>query len=269
MPHQPKPIEPTSTVNSARIMARVVWAVMLREILTRYGRHNIGFLWLFVEPMLFTLGITGLWTLTGMGHGSNLPITAFALTGYSTVLLWRNMPGRAVMAINANLPLLYHRNVRPIDIFIARLSLEAVAVTVSFFMLAVLFTYIGWMDPPEDMLQLAFGWILTIWFGMALGLLLGAMAERSELIEKLWHPAAYLIFPLSGAAFIVDMMPLDYQRTVLWLPMVHCTEYVREAYFGSKITAHYDIGYLAFCNLIMTVWGLALERKLSREVSTE
>ena len=31
---------------------QVVWALILREILTRYGRHNIGFLWLFVEPML-------------------------------------------------------------------------------------------------------------------------------------------------------------------------------------------------------------------------
>ena len=39
------------------IQLRVIWALLLRESLTRYGRHNIGFLWLFVEPMLFTLGV--------------------------------------------------------------------------------------------------------------------------------------------------------------------------------------------------------------------
>ena len=27
----------------------------MREIITRYGRNNIGFLWLFVEPLLLTL----------------------------------------------------------------------------------------------------------------------------------------------------------------------------------------------------------------------
>ena len=261
--------ENTTLMQSTRIAVRVIWALMLREILTRYGRHNIGFLWLFVEPMLFTLGVTTLWTLTGLGHGSSLPIIAFALTGYSTVLLWRNMPNRAVMAISANLPLLYHRNVRPMDIFISRLALEAVGATVSFYILAMIFISINWMDPPEDMLELTGAWLLTAWFGMGFALVLGSLAERYELVEKLWHPAAYIIFPLSGAAFLVDATPLSYQHFVLWIPMVHCTEMVREAYFGSKIVAHYDVGYLVRCNMLLTLFGLALERRLSREVQPE
>ena len=69
-------------------------ALLMREVLTRYGRHNIGFLWLFVEPMMFTLGVAALWTAMKATHGSNLPIVAFAITGYSSVLLWRNMPGQ-------------------------------------------------------------------------------------------------------------------------------------------------------------------------------
>jgi hypothetical protein len=81
-------VEP-SLRRSWSIQRRVIWALLLREIMTRYGRHNIGFLWLFVEPMLFTLGVTALWTATQSAHGSNLPIVAFAITGYSSVLLWR------------------------------------------------------------------------------------------------------------------------------------------------------------------------------------
>ena len=46
------------------IQRRVLGALLLRELLTRYGRNNIGFLWLFVEPMLFTLIITLFWTAT-------------------------------------------------------------------------------------------------------------------------------------------------------------------------------------------------------------
>ena len=48
---------------SLAIQSRIVRALLLREILTRFGRHNIGFLWLFVEPMLFTLGGCGVWSL--------------------------------------------------------------------------------------------------------------------------------------------------------------------------------------------------------------
>ena len=96
--------EAVSLVQSWAIQRRVVWALVMREILTRYGRHNIGFLWLFAEPMLFTLGVTALWTATRAVHGSDIPIVAFAITGYSSVLLWRNMPSRCIKALEPNLP---------------------------------------------------------------------------------------------------------------------------------------------------------------------
>ena len=89
----------TTFRRSLAIQGRVVAALLMREILTRYGRHNIGFLWLFVEPMLFTVFVTALWSATKAIHQSSMPIVAFAVTGYSSVLLWRNMPARCVSAI--------------------------------------------------------------------------------------------------------------------------------------------------------------------------
>lgn len=246
------------------IQRRVVWALVLREMLTRYGRHNIGFLWLFLEPMLFTLGVTALWTASKTIHGSDLPIVAFAITGYSSVLLWRNMPGRCIGAIGPNLSLLYHRNVRPIDIYLARLILEAAGATMSFVFLVLFFSFIGWLDLPEDVLQIAAAWCMLAWFGASLALFLGALSETSETVEKLWHPAAYILFPLSGAAFLVSALPDAAQKFVLLLPMVHGVEFLREGYFGSQITAHYDIGYMAMWNVILTLFGLAQTRKISR-----
>ena len=100
------------------ITRRVIGALVLRELLTRYGRNNIGFLWLFVEPMLFTLVITAFWAATRTIHGSDIPIVAFALTGYSSLIMWRNMGNRCIDALRSNLPLLYHRQVRVIDVYL-------------------------------------------------------------------------------------------------------------------------------------------------------
>lgn len=251
------------------IQRRVVWALVLREMLTRYGRHNIGFLWLFVEPMLFTLGVTTLWTATESVHGSNLPIVAFAVTGYSSVLLWRNMPGRCIGALTPNLALLFHRNVRPIDIYLSRLILEAAGATMSFVFLILFFSFIGWLDLPEDMLQIVGGWLMLAWFGGALALFLGALSETSETVEKLWHPTSYILFPLSGAAFLTDALPVAAQKAVLILPMVHGVEFVREGYFGSQINAHYDLAYMAIINLVLSLAGLIRLRALSRSVVPE
>ena len=253
-----KTLSEGSLGRSFQIQMKVLWALILREILTRYGRHNIGFLWLFVEPMLFTLGVTALWTITGMHRMSDLPITAFALTGYSTVLLWRNMPSRCVASITPNSSLMYHRNVRVIDIFLSRVALEAIGATMSFVVLSILFISLGWMNPPEQPLKLVEAWILTAWFGGALATLLGGLSEKSEIVDKLWHPAAYLLFPLSGAAYLVDAIPKNAQNAALWLPMVHGSEMVRDGYFGSKFVAHYSVLYFFTVNMILTLFALAV-----------
>jgi ABC-2 type transport system permease protein/capsular polysaccharide transport system permease protein len=256
-------------LSSLGVQRRVLAFLFMRELLTRYGRHNIGFLWLFFEPMIFTLGVTALWTATKAVHGSDLPIVGFALTGYSSVLLWRNMPGRCIGAVYNNLSLLYHHNIKVLDIFLARLMLEFGGATISFSVLSVVFISLGWLDPPKDILEVIGGWFIIAWFGVALAIWLGAMSHDNELIDKIWHPASYLIFPLSGAAFMVDALPKLAQQVVLYIPMVHGVEMVREGYFGSHVHAHYDLGYvIPFC-LIVSVMAMIEVRKLANRVVPE
>jgi ABC-2 type transport system permease protein/capsular polysaccharide transport system permease protein len=176
------------------------------------------------------------------------------------------MPSRCVGALEPNLSLLYHRNVKVIDIFLSRLLLEGAGATISFVVLSVFFISIGWLDPPENILEVAGGWLMIAWFGTSLGVLLGAWSEVSETVEKLWHPAAYLLFPLSGAAFLVDALPVEAQKYVLLLPMVHGVEIIREGYFGSRIVAHYDVSYMGLWNLGLTWFALIFTRKVSETV---
>ena len=254
---------------SLRLQLRVLGALLMREIITRYGRDNLGFLWLFAEPMLFTLGITALWTSAGLAHGSTLPVVAFALTGYSSVLLWRNCANRASMAIPPNVGLLYHRNVRVLDLFAARIILEIAGATISFCVLSVAWLIIGWVEPPVDMLGVFVGWFFLAWFGGALAVVIGSLAAYSEMVERLWHPAAYLLFPLSGAGFMVEWLPTKFQEIVLLLPMVHGVEILREGYFGNAVRTHYDMPYLFVSCMLLTLLGLALTRNAGRRVELQ
>lgn len=251
------------------IQRRVVWALFLRETLTRYGRHNIGVLWLFGEPMLFTLGITAVWTLMKLSHASSIPIVAFALTGYSTVLVWRNMPNRLNKAIEIHLGLMHHRNVRPLDIYLARLLLEIGGVTTSFVVLSAVFCSIGWMDPPENVLEVIGGWALMVWFGSALAILVGTISEHSELFERLWHPVTYILIGFSGLGFIVDAMPKAAQQYLVLIPMVNCSEIIREGYFGSLFTAHYDVLYVVTWNCVLSFLAMAGVRSVSRGMTLQ
>jgi ABC-type polysaccharide/polyol phosphate export permease len=258
-----------SLASCARIQARVLHAIFLRELLTRFGRHNIGFLWIFVEPMIFTLGVTALWTASKSVHGSNLPIVAFAITGYSTVLLWRNMPSRCNLAVTYNSAIMYHRQVKAIDIYLGRILLEAIGASMSFVILSVFFIFIEWMEPPEDILLVILAWVLITLFGASLAIFVASLSERFEVVERLWHPISYLIFPLSGAAFLVSSLPTAAQKIVLYFPMVHGTEMIREGFFGTKVDTVYDVSYLIASTLVMMCLGLALSRRVSDHVVPE
>ena len=250
----------TSFLRSLTIQRQVIHALLMREVITRFGRENLGVLWLVGEPMIFTLGVATLWGAAGLNHGSSMPIVAFAITGYSSVLLWRNTVSRCNSGIQQNLSLLYHRNVRVIDVFLTRIMLETAGATASFVVLATIFLAFEWIDAPVDLLTVIGGWLLLCWFGAALAILIGAATAYSELVDRLWHPASYLLFPLSGAAFMVDWLPPAGQELVLMLPMVHGVEMVRDGYFGDIVRTHYSAGFLAVNNLVLTLLGLFVLR---------
>ncbi len=258
-----------SFMRSLAIQRRVIGALLMREVITRFGRDNLGVLWLVGEPMLFTMGVAGLWAAAGMNHGAGIPIVAFAITGYSSVLVWRNTVNRCSMAIQANLNLLYHRNVRTIDVIFTRIVLEVAGASGSFILLSAFFMAIEWLSTPVDLLQVLLGWLMLVWFGASLALTMGALTSYSHLVERLWHPAAYLLFPLSGAPFMVEWLPPAFQKTVLLLPMVHGVEMVREGFFGNTVRTHYDVAYMATCCLLLTLTGLFLTHDAARRVEAE
>jgi ABC-type polysaccharide/polyol phosphate export permease len=258
--------EAAAFLRSLSQQRRVIWALLLRELITRFGRENLGVLWLVGEPMIFTLGVTTLWSTAGLSHTSAIPIVAFAVTGYSSVLMWRNSASHCCNAVEANKNLLHHRGVTVLDSLLARMTLEISGATCSFIVLSLFFIYIGWMAPPVDPLLVIGGWLMLAWFGASLALLIGAGVAYSPVVERLWWPFAYLLFPTSGAAFMVDWLPRKLQQLVLYLPMVHGVEMLRQGYFGNVVRTHYDIRYMAACCLVLSLSGFYVVRQASLRV---
>lgn len=251
------------------IQKRVIGALLMREIITRYGRNNIGFLWLFVEPLLMTLMILLLWGAARANQYSDLNIIAFTLTGYPLAMMWRNVSNRAIGAISANASLLYHRNVRVLDTIFARMLLEIAGATIAQIAIVGVLILIGWIPTPADVFYMLMAWLLMAIFAIGLGLVICSIAFKVEAFGKIWGTFSFVMLPLSGVFFFVSSLPQQTQQYVLWMPMVHGTEMFRQGYFGASVITHESISYIVLCNLVLLLLGFIMVNDFSKGVEPE
>lgn len=264
-----KALYETSFKESLEIQSRVIGALLMREIITRYGRNNIGFLWLFVEPLLMTLLIVLAWKFLKADHLSSLNIVSFVLTGYPMAMMWRNASSRSIGAISANATLLYHRNVKVLDTIFSRVLLEVAGATVAQIAIMTALVALKWVAVPHDIFYMLLAWVLMAVFALGLGLIVCSVAFKFGAFGKLWSTLSFIMLPISGAFFFVSSLPYQVQSYFLWIPMVHGTEMFRHGYFGHTANTLENPWYLLLCNLVMLFIGLAMVAKFSKGVEPQ
>lgn len=260
--------EESSFREGLAIQRRVIWALVLRETVTRYGRENLGMLWFFVEPLLFIVGIAILWSYIELRSIPTGTVAAFAVVSYPTVLLWRNTTSRVIKAIEVNRALLHHRPIRPQDFFYSRILLEFASATGAFLVIFILFVALGISHFPANLFDMVMGWLMVAWFAFGFVLTMGALSESSEVVEKISHVILYFMLPVSGAFFPAYIVPEPMRNYLLLFPLVDCVEFFRYGYYGDSFPSYYHLGYTIVCNLALTLFGLAMMTYAIRKVET-
>jgi len=258
-----------SSLKGFAVMVRVVRALIFRELITRYGRDNLGFLWTFFEPAFFAFLVTLVWFYFRMHQRSDFPVTAFIFIGYSNGLLWRNTINQCFRAISANQGLLYHSIVKTIDLVASRFLLEFLSVSGGAIMLGVFLYGLGWVSVPYDWSYILIGWFLMAWFALAMGLIFAASSVLSEVLEHFINALLYIFWILSGSLYAAAWLPPSVRKYALYLPTLHNAEFVRHGLLGPIMTYYHDLSYSLVFNMIATVIGFYLLRIAERKIEVE
>jgi capsular polysaccharide transport system permease protein len=247
-----------------RIQGRVIWALTMRETITRFGREGLGVIWMVAEPAMFIIGVMIIFS--HMESNVTYSISEYLAVSYPTLLFWRNGTGRVTKAIEINGALLHHQPVRPMDIIYSRILLEFSGAAGAFFILYLIFIQLGICTWPTDVLTMALGYILIIWFSFAFVIIMAALAELSETIERISHIILYLMLPFSGVFIPLYAVPAQFREILLYFPLVDAVEYFHSGYYGDRMTTYYNLGYSIFVILGMTLFGYALSNIAIRRV---
>lgn len=238
--------------------SRIIGALIMREMTTRYGRRGLGFAWVIGEPLIFCFGVLFLWTLTKPEYEHGIRVAPFVMTGYMSLILVRHFISFLASAIQANLGLMYHRQVAPIHLLFSRALLELGGATGAFVVVYGILLALNQVSLPHNYLLLYCGWLLLAWTALGFALLLAGLAMRYEIMERLVPVISYVLIPISGAFYMVSWLPASAREYVMLIPFVHGIEMIRSGVFGEFIPTFYNAPYALFVGAIMNIIGLLM-----------
>jgi capsular polysaccharide transport system permease protein len=254
-------IEEPSFRRALQIQLGVIGALILREIHTRFGRKNGGFIWLFLEPAILGAGVSLIRIARREAPPGGIDIVGFFTIGYTLFYLQRIIVSRAPTAAEANRAILAHARITLEDIMIARTLLELGAVTVAALVfLGIIGVFLGYW--PHSIVQMGLGFVLFALLAHGFALVVLSLARFDvQMLDRIIHPIMYFSIVFSGVFFMVWWLRKPYQDLVLLIPTAHLFEFVREGQFGPGIPYHYDLVYVCAWIIGLNVYGgFALRR---------
>ena len=243
--------------------------MLMREIITRFGREGLGFVWLVAEPLAFCFGVMVLWSFTKPAYEHGIRLAPFVMTAYMSLILIRHLIGYLAGALQGNMGLLYHRQIGSFHIFTARVLLEFAGATIAYAVVYAFLLAVGQVNPPSNYLLLYEGWFLLAFISTGFALILTGLAMRFDVMERLIGLIGYLMLPLSGVFTMVAWLPEGFQKVLLVLPFVHPVEMMRSSVFGEFVKTYYDVPYALAVGAVFNIVGLLLISSARPLIETE
>jgi capsular polysaccharide transport system permease protein len=252
-----------------RIQRRVIGALMIRELVTRFGRENIGFLWIMVEPLMFAVLVGVAWRLLHGPEEHGVSVIAFIVTGYLPLTFFRHAVSRSVRVFSVNSSLMYHRQIKVLDFVLVRFLIEVMGGMMAYVFIATLLMFLGEFPMPGDLSLFLIGWFYYAVFILSICLVLAPLSEYSDVLEKLIPVTTYVMIPFSGTFNMTSWLTPAVQKVMYYSPFVHAMEMMRGGIFGSRVHAIYDWQVPFWATLVLTLIGLALCRSVRRKLVVE
>lgn len=241
-----------------RLQGRVIYALMLREALTRYGKSHLGYLWALLEPSLQILLLVWIFSQWGRAAPVGQDLGLFFMTGIVPWFIYSNISGRLSGALSANQALLTYPQVTPFDVLMARAVLEWITLlSVAAILLGVLSALSrpwGFYDPVQCLLAL----ITLAVFAWGIGMINAVIRLYFDSWDKVFSTLNRPLYFLSGIFFTVGSLPPAIRPWLQWNPIFQFVEWYRSGFYAVYERMPIRHSYALACALVAFFCGCTL-----------
>ena len=233
---------------------RVITALMIREMTTRYGRSFGGYFWAIAEPVgmiaLLSIAFSAFLRTPPLGHS----FLVFYSAGYLPFTFYATINAMTSAAVASNRPLMKYPMVSPMDTVLARAALQTLTMIVVTVVILFGLTYL--QDQPITIALDKF--ILSILAAITLGLGGGTLNvvlfAFFPIYRNIWAIVSRPLFIVSGIFYTLESMPSEVQSILILNPLVHVVGESHKAFFpvydGDFVRLEYPFGLGLFFLLL-------------------
>ncbi|MEL7344676.1 MAG: ABC transporter permease [Pseudomonadota bacterium] len=219
---------------------RSTGAMVMREMVTSYGRSPGGYVWAVLEPVAAISLISVVFSLAFHAPSLGTSFVFFYATAYLPFMLFNDVVNKLTSALRYSRPLLAYPAVGFLDALMARFLLNLVTHLLVFcIVIAGIFAIIR---PPAIIdIPIIFGAL-----GMVAALSLGVGCLNCFLLtafpvwERLWQIITRPLFIVSGILFVYEDVPAQFREWLWFNPLFHITGEMRRGFY-----ANYEPGYVS------------------------
>lgn len=246
--------------------SRTIIALMLREMVTTYGRSPGGYIWALLEPVAAIALLSVVFSLAFRTPSLGTSFPLFYATGYLPFVLYTDIANKVSRSIGFSRPLLRYPRVTFIDAIVARLLTNVLTHIAVFYVLMFGITQTLniqiILDIPSIILSLTMATVL----GLGVGCLNCFLFPALPAWEQVWTILNRPLFIASGILFAFEDLPPDY-REVLWFnPLIHIVGIMRRGFYSTYDATYASPVYVFGIGLAALMFGLIFLRHNSQKI---
>jgi capsular polysaccharide transport system permease protein len=218
---------------------RVLFALVVREMATRFGRSWGGYFWAIAEPLGGILMLTFAFSfmLRSPPLGTNFAL--FYATGIIPFMLFSSVHGSVSQAVNTNRGLLTYPVVQPLDAVFAKFLTSFVTLFVVGVLLYTGIILFYQLPVALDLGRIFAGFLLMGLLGLGLGTLNCVLFGFWPTWRNVWNVLTRPLFIASGMFYTFDSLPPQAQAVLWYNPLIHAVGLMRSGFYGA-----YDASYV-------------------------
>jgi capsular polysaccharide transport system permease protein len=248
--------------SAAQRQRRVLFALMLRDIRTRFFGSGLGYLLAIAWPLSHILVVVAI--LIGVGRSAPYgdSVALFVATGALPFMIFSYVSRFIMISVFTARPLLAFPEVKLLDMFIAAAILETLAACCVTLTLIIIAWFAGINVIPHDIVQAFYAFGAAVLLGVGSGMLNGMIALAVPFWMTGYALLTIALWMSAGIFFVPDALPAILREPLAWQPVLQIVEWMRSAYYEGYGDVLLDRGYVLGVAVGSIFFSLALERAI-------